>query len=351
MKRFLHQLDFHVKIIMMRNSKKTHQNGKVNKNLFWIILFGLFLIPVVSVFAQASGRIIIYSPQIEEFPFVRFVMEVYDDYGNFLFGVNPEDVTVIEDGYELASSYVALTEPGLQTILAINEAPMMTYQYAGVSYYDHLSSVLVNWLNTRAEISGDLYSLVTNPGPQAVRFENADRLSQAIIDYDPDFLHKQAGMASLSYALDLATDALPDPNMKKVILYITPLPSEEMITALPELANRAAQLDVHVFVWLVSPTSASAYYTEPLLQLAEQTDGRFFVYTGGEDFPDLDALLISWRYVYQVAYQSRIHESGDHQVSVLLDSQEYRATSDQFSFGVNVSPPKPIFLDPPQPDF
>ena len=231
---------------MMRNSKKPHQLGKVNKILSGFFLFGLLLIPVFKVFAQSSGKINIYSPQIGEFPSVHFVMEAYDDYGNFVFGVNPENIQIFEDGYELPALYSALSEPGLQTILAINEAPMMTYQYAGVSYYEHLRNGLVAWLESRAENSSDFYSLVTNPGPQAVRLSNAGQFSQSLLEYDPDFLHKQAGTTSLSYALDLATDSLPDPHMKKVILYVTPLPSEEMIAALPDLANRAAQLGVHV---------------------------------------------------------------------------------------------------------
>ena len=332
---------------MMINSKKPRQFGKVNKFLSGFFLFSLLFVPIIKVFAQSSGKVNIYSPQISEFPSVHFVMEAYDDYGNFVFEVNPENIQIIEDGYQLPALYSALSEPGLQTILAINETPMMTYQYAGISYYEHLRSGLVTWLESRAENGSDIYSLVTNPGPQAVRLSSAGEFSQTLLEYDPDFLHKQAGTTSLSYALDLATDALPDPHMKKVILYVTPLPSEEMIDALPELANRAAQLGVHVLVWLVSPTSASTYYTEPLLQLAEQTDGRFFVYTGGEDFPDLDALLKSWRYVYQVAYQSRIHESGEHQISIYLNTDVFQANSNQLSFNINISPANPIFLDPP----
>ena len=334
-------------MIMMRKSKKPSHFGKLNKVLPGVFLLCLFFVPFFKVFAQSSGKVNIYPLQIDDFPSIHFVVEAYDDYDNFIFNLNPENMKIIEDGYDLPALYTSISEPGLQTILAINEAPMMTYQYSGISYYEHLRSGLSNWLVNRAENNGDLYSLVTNPGPQAVRISSASQFSQVLLEYDPDFLHKQAGTASLSYALDLATDALPDPYMKKVILFITPLPSDEMITALPDLADRAAQLGVHVFVWLVSPTNASVYYTEPLLQLAEQTDGRFFVYTGGEDFPDLEALLQSWRYVYQVAYQSRVHESGDHQVSLNINSEAFQASSNQLTFNINLSPPKPIFLDPP----
>ena len=102
-------------------------------------------------------------------------MEAYDDYGNFIFDLSPENLRIIEDGYELPAMYTSVSEPGLQTILAINEAPMMTYQYSGISYYEHLRSGLSNWLATRAENNADLYSLVTNPGPQAVRVSSASQ--------------------------------------------------------------------------------------------------------------------------------------------------------------------------------
>ena len=95
-----------------------------------------------------------------------------------------------------------------------------------------------------------------------------------------------------------------------------------------------------------------AYFTTEgaakLASMAEQTGGDFYPYSGIEILPDIETYLEPLRHIYDLAYQSKIISPGPHQIRAQIETGELDITSDVQVFDLQVLPPNPIFIAPPQ---
>ncbi len=79
------------------------------------------------------------------------------------------------------------------------------------------------------------------------------------------------------------------------------------------MIEQAETLGVLVNVWLVGTAYAADSQSAPLMkELAERTNGSFFLYTGLEFLPDLEESLQPLWYYYDVGYPSQVSHPGDH---------------------------------------
>ncbi len=306
-------------------------------------------LPVYNALAQSGGVVIINQPNLADYPYISFFMETYDVNGNFVTSLEVNEVQIQENGINHSPLELNLIEPGVEIILSINESPYLNNNNVnGVSYYEQIMTTISNWAANHSSENNDNFSMATNTGLQVIRLEDPLEWQNALNNYEVNLLNTQSSVNSLSQALDLATDTNVETNKKKVILYITPLPDSEDITVLQNLAGQAVQLGVTVFVWLVAPTTYNgSEEIQPLVQLTDDTDGTFFLYSGAEELPFLDTYLQPLRYHYQVVYRSSIIQSGRQQFMVKVNSPTLQSDSPIESFTLDVLPPNPIFLAPP----
>lgn len=97
--------------------------------------------------------------------------------------------------------------------------------------------------------------------------------------------------------------------------------------------------------------SSPAYFTsqgaELLSNMANQTGGQFFAYSGAEAIPEIETYLAPLRYVYALSYELKIRNSEPHQVYAQIIFDGTRLTSEPQDFDLQVLPPNPIFISPP----
>jgi hypothetical protein len=319
----------------------------------WILLTGLWLanplfLPGNVAYAQTSGRATINSIETGSFPQISVFFEAYDAAGNFIHDLTPAEIQVIENNADHQPDNVTVIEPGVQFILAFNTSPALATHTGDVSYFQKIQDYLLAWISTQSSSHGDDYSLATSTGLQAIRLTDPLSFQKSLSEFQPDLPKSQANLISLSSALDLATDVNPRPYMKRAILFITPPLSQTSLAALPNVADRAAQLGVRVFAWLVTPeASGDAQNTGPLSQLAEKTGGRFFSFGGSEILPDPNDYLEGMRYLYRLDYTSAIKQGGAQHLSLNIKSQSLTANTEEKLFSLSVLPPNPFFLSPP----
>ncbi|TLN14000.1 hypothetical protein FDZ74_09635, partial [bacterium] len=277
--------------------------------------------------------------------------EAHDETGQFLNGLTKDQVTIRENDASLAPDDLKQVEPGVQVILAYNLNPTFANRTQGVSRFDAFQAALLDWVSAHPPGANDDLSLVSNIGLQTIRLRGTDDWGQALASFQPDLARQQSSLLSLSEAFDLATDPNPSALMKRFLLYITPLPQAGSLDALNNLTTRAGQLGVSVYVWLLAPANApqtSAELVAPLQSMADQTGGRLFIYSGSETLPDLEEAVAPLRQIYQAQWTSRITEGGDQNVSVQVQQGSRTLLSNPHSFSLDVQPPNPIFLSPPQ---
>jgi hypothetical protein len=331
---------------MQESARRSHRKRSLLPAWLAACLFVALLAAPLAVQAQAGGEVKLIEANAEQFPTVRLYFEAYDASGQFVRNLRAGDVQALED--ESARPLAALTrlQSGVQFIVALNESPELANRTEGVSRFDAVKAQLRAWAVAQPAGTTDDFSLSGGTGLQYIRLAEPREWVSALDEYAPNLLTARSSLASISQALDLATDPNPNPFMKRAVLYVSGLPAQADLQAYPSLAARAKQLGVRISVWCAAPVTAettNAEAVQTLRGLAEETGGEFFLFSGAETLPDLDAWLEPMRYTYQAEYPSGLALTGRYEVRVGLDDTR----SNALRLDLEITPPNPIFLDPP----
>lgn len=318
------------------------------KGLMNILLVVALLLPALPVLGQAGGYVSISNIVTDQFPVITFTMTAHNQDGSFIDKLNIDNVHVLEDNQSRNIENIKYSDPGMQFILAVNSAPAFGYFAGGVVRFDNVRKQLVNWINNRPVESSDDFSLVTAQDALAQRVASPLDFLPFIENFKPNFNTAIPSTNALSRALDLASGANPRPNMQRVILYLTPLPDTTELPVLQTLADRATQLNVHIFIWLIAYSNFSASpEASALQQVAARTGGQYFLYSGLETLPDPETYFAPLRGLYTVTYSSIINQSGIHSISALVKTSTGEITSPPQTINLTVSAPIPQFLSSP----
>ncbi len=328
-----------------------HRGDRLNilaRYLLILVFLAAPLLKTTQAAAQEGSVLILSTPEVSAFPTIRFQLDAYDSRGSFLDNLSASNVQVIEDGQALQPQAVEKIRNGMQTILVLNTSPAMGTENGGISEYQRIQEHLVEWSKSqqREAVRTDDYSLSTPTGLFLIREKDPAALVDALNKYQPDLVKSQPSLFSLTEALDLATDPLNQPFMKRAILYITPPLPVANNAGLEDLAKRARGIGVRVNVWQITPT-ASQGPDDPLRLLAQDTGGGYAEITPNSPLPDVSSAFQPLRNTYQVTYTSAMKSSGQHQISVQATRGKAVLESNKASFALTVTPPNPIFIDPP----
>ncbi len=321
-------------------------------SLLLTIIISLFVIPVVQAQEENQSSAIIHEVNAENFPQISFFLEAYNESGQSLNGLSEADIKVIENEREpIPIDLLQRNEPGYQVILAYNFSSTLAVNTSGgLSRYQVITDHIIQWLDSRPANTPDDFSLVTDTGLQQIRDDSPRDFAQHLADYQPDLMNSQPNLTSLLQALDLATDPTLNPLMKRAILYITPQPTISNVSAFPGFIERAAQQNVPVYVWMVGPASARSSnpsVVDPLVNLAEETGGQFFLFSGQEELPDIEEYFQANRYIYEVTYTSGIRNSGTHRLTAVIQQNDSSISSETTNVNLTVEAPNPILINPP----
>lgn len=336
----------------MKLSKQNTSSRLLKASLIVILLSVLFVIPVVQAQEESQAGATIHEIKTEKFPEISFFLEAHDAAEQVINNLSEDNITIIENEKPpIPIDLLQRKEPGYQLILAYNLSPALaTNTSEGLSRYQVITDHIIQWLDSRPASTPDDFSLVTDTGLQQIRDANPRDFSQNLSAYEPDLNDSQPNLTSLLQALDLATDPTLNPLMRRAILYITPQPTMSNVSAFSGIIERAAQQNVAMYVWMVGPASALASNSsvvDPLLALAEETGGQFFLYSGQEDLPDIEEYFRDNRYIYEVTYTSNIRNSGTHRISAIVAKDNIQVTSNVEKVNLKIAAPNPILINPP----
>lgn len=317
--------------------------------LLLAILVSLSLASPGIVSAQAGQNVILFPLQMEGYPKVTAFLDAHQANGDFIYGLRSENLRVIENGQIYPVSELKELRTGVQFVIAISLGTALGIRDAqGMSRLDYLVDGLSNWASGANGSGLDDFSLVTQDGPEVIHKTLPALLGAALQDYQPEARRATPSLEVLSRALQVAADPLPRPGMERAVLFITPPQPAEAQAGLQSLAAQASQLGTRLFIWLVASTEeASLSGANLLLNMALQGSGRFFLFTGIENLPDLDGYLEPLRPIYSMTYSSAITSSGEFPVFVEIDLNGQLFTSSTQNLAVQINPPNPIFISPP----
>ena len=319
------------------------------RQLFLFLLILSLVLPAAAVRAQSRGFAAIVAPDYSKFPTITTLLDAFDDQGQFIAGLHPSDVTILENGQQISPDGLDELQPPVSVVIAVNSSPILgTRDSLGVSRYDKMEAVIENWAIARPADSHDDISLTWNGGIVASHLPPSDWKTH-FQTFDPALRTSKSGLAALSYALDATQSAQTIPGEKKVILLLSGHLDNASIAGLQDLTTRASTSGVRVFVWLADSQDFLANPGALALQdLADATGGRSLTFTGQETLPDPEEWFSPFRHIYQLTYNSHIHAGGAQTLSVEVVAKGLALTSPSVSFQLDVQPPNPILLSLPE---
>jgi hypothetical protein len=321
---------------------------RVILTLIWvqILILGVVNKPAI---AQEGSQIGLAPIDTEEFPRISSYLDVRTPEGDFVFGLEEPNVRIIEDGTRLPVNELEHIRTGVQFVLAVSPGPAFDIRdVQGVSRYEYLEQALVDWAKSRDGSTVDDLRIIVPDGPESTHIAEFDRWVAFLNSFAPTGSETGPDFDILAQALDVAADPTTNPGMARAVLFVTPLPGQDVSLGLQSLAARASQQGVKIFIWLVA--SAELFPTpqaEQLATLADQTGGKMFAYSGQESIPSPEQYLEGIRNAYSLVYDSRITTSGPHQVSAEVNFNGQYYASPVQEFDIEVMPPSIAFVSPP----
>lgn len=312
-----------------------------------ILIMALVVSPAI-VWAQTGARVEILEIDSRNFPDMTLQVEAWDSEGDFLSGLSSQQIEILENGVPVRPTQVDITETNLQMTLAINVSPVLSGQVQGVNQFDLLRQALIAWVRSEQAQSGDILSISTTTGLYLIHSAAPEDWIKALNDYQPDLSKTQPGLNSLTEGLNLASEAVHDHIRRSAVIFITPPLPASLEAGLSELTDRAKEMDVAVFVWLVAPPNFLPLPPDaPLRQIAEQSGGVFQQIYLPENTLDISSKLASFRRLYSIHYVSSLQDSGEHAIRVQIEQDSQIVESDVKYISLSVKPPNPMFLSPP----
>jgi len=324
---------------------------------FTLVLTGLALLLFgtgAAASAQGTEPVRLYPPDTQKFPAISTWLDVRDSMGASLTGLAPEQITLLENGKPVQLQDLRETQRGLQISIAINATPAMAVRNAeGRSRYESITEALQGWANQAPSGLGDDFSLFTNDGPQTAHLDSAEGWLQSFNAYQSDFRNATSSLDSLSRAIEQAGYGSAgvdpaEPGVRHALLWVTSPPEGSQLSLLPEFGKRAQEEEIHLFIWSVS--TAAAFGGEGALaleQLAYETGGQFFAFSGEEPFPEIQSYLGPLRGMYRLTFASAATGSGEYSLVAEVQGPDGPLTSAPQTYTLEILPPNPMLVSPP----
>jgi hypothetical protein len=309
---------------------------------------GLLLFPFVSAHAQTAAYTEIAAVDAQSFPQVKALLNVYDESGRFVSGLQPGDIALSEAGEARPVNTLTESAAAVQLVVAINPGPSLAVRDGNaIPRFTKIVEALRLWVEAQPADSRDDLSLISLSGSLITHAKPRDWFV-SLDAFKPDFRNTTPNLQTLAIALDTVASST-QPGTKRAVLFITPHMDDPNIdSSIAPLIQSAVDSKVRVFVWFVDGEQYFATASANVFRsLALQTSGSFFAFSSAEVFPDLNTELAPLRHIYELTYTSAIKKSGDHTLGVRVDAPQGMLAARDHTFSVDVQPPNPILVSPP----
>ncbi|MCL4270483.1 MAG: FHA domain-containing protein [Anaerolineales bacterium] len=320
----------------------------MRKPFLILLIVGILLSIVPGAQAQQnSASVILYNADANTFPTVTAYVDVFDAQKIFASGLQPEAVSAIENGQPLpVDSFLEVAIP-LQLVVAVNQGEALDARDANsITRFQRVSQVITQWAESRpADLPDDL-SLVSQAGP-VINHASAAEFVVGLSGFQPDMRTAIPNLQSLVTALDVVSAQTPRLGMKRAVLFITPqMENADLAASLEPLIQRAVESNIRIFVWYVDANTTFTNTSAAIFNnLAIQTGGSMFQYSGTERFPDLEAYFSGLRRTYMLSYTSRLSTSGEYSLAIQANvPSSGTVTSGEQRFALDIQPPNPFLV-------
>lgn len=314
-------------------------------------LLSVSLLAVSQTFAhaQTAAYAEITFVNVQHFPQVTALVDVFNANGEFIDGLTPSAISLYEDGQTRSVGKLTPSVVPVQMVVGINPGPALGVRdTSGVPRFTRIVDALGAWAKAQPGDSQDDISLVSLSG-SLISHAAAKDWFVSLDSFKPDFRATTPNLQSLNIALDTVNAPALESGMKRAILFITSHMDDPNIgdTVAP-LIKRAVDSKVRIFIWFVdADTQFNSASANAFKVMAQQTNGSFFAFSGKEQFPDPNTYFAPLRHTYTLTYASQLNTGGDHSLGLYVNTADGKIPALDKPFSVDIQPPNPIFVQPP----
>jgi hypothetical protein len=224
------------------------------------LFFSIYLLFAGLIPAQAqtktSSRASLYDLNTATFPAVTAGLDIFDSAGNFVTGLSPDSITMLEDNQPRPLASLEELQPGADFAVALDPGPYFAYRDANaITRYEKVIQVLKAWSAAHPDSLGDDLSFIPTGGTISTHLATTAAFSEALAAYQPNLQSITSSPETLSRSLDVVSETPSQSGMKPVVLYITSVPTADAIPGLDNLTQRAVDQNIRVNVWIVASTA------------------------------------------------------------------------------------------------
>jgi hypothetical protein len=299
--------------------------------------------------AQTSTSATLSQPDTQAFPSMRAYLDIKDELGRFIHGLDTAALNVLEDGSTLPVNEIQELRPGVQFVVALNPGPPFALRNSqGASRSNLIQRTLEDWAKSRQGSTLDDLSLLITNSVEATHSRDPSKWLDALKLDQIDARQATPSLDTLSRAIEIAADPTQRPGMGRAVLFITTPTEDQSDVAIQDLIARAKEQGIKIYIWMVPVPGA--YYPNAEKQFQEvvsQTGGQLFTYKDEQPTLDLEGILESLRSIYRISYDSQIRTSGSHQLAMDIQTPSGAITTPIQTFELDVQAPEPAFVSPP----
>ncbi len=306
------------------------------------------LAPLGSAYAQTGAKLTLRHVESQDFPVVAGFLDARDASGALVADLDAEQLTVVEDGRPLPVSQLRLADTGLNLYLLVDPSQAFAIRNPeGTSRFDLVRQQLLAWASPQADSEDLQLSLITEAGALAQNVA-ASELVTALEAYQPNTNIINNDLSILDQALNVLGQNDPRPGMGKALWVISAVPPIEEMDSLADWRTSLEEQGITLFIWLVdAPGRLASEEAGALQELAANSGGQSFLFSGDEAFPEPDDYFAPLSQAYYFQYESPANTSGEHSVQVQWESEAGVVDSQALSYSLNILAPNPIFVTPP----
>lgn len=311
------------------------------------LVVGVLALPGL-VYAQTGAKLTLRHLESQDFPVVAGFLDARDASGALVVDLDADQLTVVEDGTPLPVSQLRLAETGLNLYLLVDPSQAFAIRNPdGDSRFDLVRQQLLAWASPQADTEDVQLSLITEDGALAQNVV-ASALVSALESYDPNTAILANDLSILDQALNVLGQSEPRPGMGKALWVISAVPPIEAMANLADWRTSLEEQGITLFIWLVdAPGRLASEEAGALQELAANSGGQSFLFSGDEAFPEPDEYFAPLSQAYYFQYESPTSTSGEHSVQVQWESEAGVVNSQPLSYALTILPPNPIFVTPP----
>ena len=133
--------------------------------------------------AQESNLVYVSLPDVTAFPSMQAFLDVRDQEGKFLYGLEKQNVDVLENERRIQASELEHLQPGVQVVFVINPGPSFAIRdSSGLSRYDHVVQHLQTWTESQGGTTKEDLSILGTEGIEITHLDSVEDWLSGLVE-------------------------------------------------------------------------------------------------------------------------------------------------------------------------